>query len=110
MSYDEMDAARDEFYEQISRELYPEHKEQAIEEFTSERLRSYYQRNPDVMRPAVDAIQEGNWQSRQGRFSAALLFYVEVSFEQTGIEYVSNMETKPRHRNAAQETFDAFVD
>jgi len=60
MSYDEHDAAMDEFYDQISAELYPEHKEQAIEEFTEKKLKSYYLQNPDVMRPAVDAIQEGN--------------------------------------------------
>ena len=76
MGYDEQDAAMDEFYDQISKELYPEHKEQAIEEFTEERLKSYYLQNPDVMRPAVDAIQEGNWQLDQERFSPALVFYV----------------------------------
>jgi len=76
MSYDPHDAAMDEFYDQISKDLYPEHKEQAIEEFTEEKLKSYYQQNPDVMRPAVDAIQEGNWQLEQKRYSPALVFYV----------------------------------
>ena len=76
MSYDPEDAARDEFYDQISKELYPEHKEQAIEEFTKEKLKSYYQQNPDLMRPAVDAIQEGNWQLKEGRYTPALVFYV----------------------------------
>jgi hypothetical protein len=56
MSYDEQDAAMDEFYEQISRELYPDHKQQAIQEFTAERLRSFYVQSPNVMRPAVEAI------------------------------------------------------
>lgn len=68
MSYDPEDAAMDEFYDLISKELYPEHKEQAIEEFTDDKLKSYYQDNPDVMRPAVDAIQEGNWQLKEGRY------------------------------------------
>ncbi|WP_169709471.1 hypothetical protein [Deferrisoma camini] len=57
MSYDEQDAAMDEFYDQISKELYPEHKEQAIEEFTQEKLKSYYLQNPGVMRPAVEATE-----------------------------------------------------
>ena len=78
MSYDEHDAAMDEFYDQISSELYPEHKEQAIEEFTEEKRKSYYQNNPSVMRPAVDAIQEGNWLLDNGRYSAALIFYVSA--------------------------------
>ena len=76
MNYDEQDAAIDEFYDQISKELYPVHKEQAIEEFTQEKLKSYYLKNPAVMRPAVEAIQEGNWQLEQKRYSPALVFYV----------------------------------
>lgn len=39
MSYDEHDAAAmDEFYERISQELYPEHKLQAIDEFSPRNL------------------------------------------------------------------------
>lgn len=41
MSYDEHDAAMDEMYERISAELCPEHREQAVSEFTSDRLRSF---------------------------------------------------------------------
>ena len=74
MSYDENDAARDDFYEQISRELYPDHKQQAIEEFTADRLRSYYVKNPGVMRSAVDAVQEAKALLAVGRHSPALVF------------------------------------
>lgn len=74
MSYDEQDAARDEFYEQISRELYPDHKQQAIEEFTAERLRSFYIKHPNVMRPAVEAIQEAKALLAASRYSPALVF------------------------------------
>lgn len=74
MSYDDHDAARDEFYDQISRELYPDHKQQAIEEFTADRLRSYYSKNPSVMRPAVDAVQEAKALLAVGRNSPALVF------------------------------------
>jgi len=74
MSYDENDAARDDFYEQISRELYPDHKQQAIEEFTADRLRSYYVKSPGVMRPAVDAVQEAKALLAVGRHSPALGF------------------------------------
>ncbi len=78
MSYDESDAARDEFFEQISRELYPDHKIQAIEEFTAERLRSFYVMHPDVMRPAVDSLQEGKALHTLGKHSAALVFFVSA--------------------------------
>ena len=74
MSYDEQDAARDEFYEEISRELYPDHKQQAIEEFTAERLRSFYIKHPNVMRPAVEAIQEAKALLEASRYSPALVF------------------------------------
>lgn len=76
MSYDPLDAARDEMYDQIGRELYPEHKAQAINEFTSERLRSFYVANPFVMRPAVDAIQECKGLAQNGHNSASVVFAV----------------------------------
>jgi hypothetical protein len=78
MSYDENDAARDEFYEQLSRELYNDHKQQAIAEFSADRLKSFYIQHPNVMRPAVDALQEGKWLQGKDRFSAALVFYVSA--------------------------------
>lgn len=68
--------AMEELYDQISKELYPEHKEQAIVEFTREKLKSYYLCHPNVMRPAVEAIQEGNWQLEKKRYSPSLVFYV----------------------------------
>jgi hypothetical protein len=70
MSYDEDDAQRDAFYEEMRRQLAPE----IIEAFNAETLRSYYVSHPDIMRPAIDAISEGNWQQDHGRHSAALVF------------------------------------
>src|SRR5882724_12482046 len=76
MSYDPFDEARDEMYAEIARELYPDHKTQAIDEFTSERLQSYYVANPMVMRPAVDAIQHGRQLQKKEHDAAALIFFV----------------------------------
>jgi HEPN domain-containing protein len=76
MSYDPNDAARDEFYEQISRELYPEHRLQAIDEFTAERLSSFYIKYPDVMRPALEALHEGTELLSMKRYSPAVVFFV----------------------------------
>ena len=76
MSYDTTDADRDAMYEEISRELYPDHKAQAINEFTTARLQSYYAANPWVMRPAVDAIQEGRRLMVNDHNSAAVIFFV----------------------------------
>lgn len=76
MSYNEQDAAFDEMYEQIGRELYPDHKAQAISEFTTERLLSFYIEHPRVMCPAVDALQEGKRLNEEKHYSAAVVFFV----------------------------------
>ena len=60
MSYDEQDAAMDAFYEQISQELYPEHKEQAIDEFIEERMRSYYLKNPNIIQAPINSYLHAN--------------------------------------------------
>lgn len=78
MSYDEHDAAFDAMYEQIGRELYPDHKAQAISEFSAERLRSFYIENPRVMRPAVDALQEGKRLNEGKHYAAALVFFASA--------------------------------
>ena len=74
MSYDENDAAMDDMYEKIGVELYPEHKDQAIAEFSTERLRSYYAANPFVMRPAVDALLEAQRLFKNGHDAATIIF------------------------------------
>ncbi|MYM92280.1 hypothetical protein [Duganella vulcania] len=66
MSYDEHDAVTDEFYEQI--------RQQVIEEFTVERLQSFYHKQPDVMRPAVNTIKEAKALLAAQRFAPALVF------------------------------------
>ncbi|MCE5212374.1 MAG: hypothetical protein LLG40_12560 [Deltaproteobacteria bacterium] len=78
MSYDEHDAALDEFYSRISEELYPEHKEQAISEFTEDRLCSFYVKSPLVMRPAVDSLQQGKQLLSLGQEAPALVFFVSA--------------------------------
>lgn len=67
---------RNEMYEQIARDFYPDHKAQAITEFTRDRLQSYYVANPRVMRPAVDAIQEGRRLRSNGHAGAAVVYFV----------------------------------
>lgn len=58
MSYTPEDAMWDEAWDQISQELYPEHKEQAIDEFTWERLQSFYLNNPEILFPGIDKLRE----------------------------------------------------
>ncbi|MGJ5813688.1 hypothetical protein [Paludibaculum fermentans] len=70
MSYDpeeaRMEAAREEYEAEIGAqylrefgyELYPEHYAEAITEFTSERLQSYYVANPNLGLPAIEAMME----------------------------------------------------
>jgi hypothetical protein len=60
MSYDEHDAAMDDFYDRMSEELYPEHKEQAIDEFIEERMHSYYLQAPNLIQPPIDCYNHAN--------------------------------------------------
>ena len=56
MSYDENDAARDAFYDQISDELFPEHKEIAIDQFIEERQKVFLFRHISNIRLIVVAV------------------------------------------------------
>ena len=74
MSYSPEDSAWDEAYESMSRELYPEHKAQAIIEFTYERLRSFYVKNPEILVPAVRNFKVAKSLLSSGQPAAALVF------------------------------------
>lgn len=78
MSFDPGEAEREVQYEAFVEELYEEHKEQAIDEFVTERLRSYYLANPDVMAPALQMYKEGR-ELEQVSSSAAVVFYVSAT-------------------------------
>lgn len=74
MSYSPEDSAWDDAYESMSRELYPDHKKQAIAEFTRERLCSYYQTHPEVLAPAARMFNESKVLLAKGHSAAALIF------------------------------------
>ena len=57
-------------YEEWMDELYREHKEQAIEEFTGERLKSFYLAHPLIARPSFEALTEAR-KLVEGHLSAA---------------------------------------
>ena len=69
MSVDESDAAHDEYMNNLynlfgpdwalehHEELYKQHSEEAIREFTAERLKSYYIAHPSLATPALDALR-----------------------------------------------------
>lgn len=81
MSYTPEDAARDQFFEELEKELYPQHKEQAIEEFTTERLQSFYLKNPKIAASAVWSYKEAKALLEVGHSSASFVFAVS-SIEQ----------------------------
>lgn len=66
MSYDENDAARDAFYDQISNE--------AIDEFTADRLKSYYDDHFTTMQPALRTLHEATRLLKNDHPSAAMVF------------------------------------
>ena len=63
----------------MSRQLYPEHKEQAIAEFTRERMRSYYVIRPEVLEPAVRAFKEAKSLLAASHHAATLVFAVSAT-------------------------------
>jgi len=70
MSYDEYDAARDQWMD----DLYKEHKEEAISEFTTERLHSYFLANPTLAAAPRRALSDAGTLFQGGFYSAAFLF------------------------------------
>src|SRR5690349_8487068 len=66
MSYDEDDAARDAFYEEVGNE--------AIGDFTADRLKSCYDDHGAVMQPALSALHEGKRLLENGHPSPAIVF------------------------------------
>ena len=70
MSYDEHDAA----YDQWMDDLYKEHKVEAISEFTTERLQSYYLANPMLAEAPRHALSNATRLSQEGFLDAAFVF------------------------------------
>jgi hypothetical protein len=66
-------------YEQWMEELYAEHSKQAIEEFTADRLQSFYLKNPVLAKPPLDTLV----QSRLllGSHPAAALVFAATATE-----------------------------
>lgn len=64
---DPSDIAREEYDSVIA--------EQAIKEFTSERLCSYYLENPDLLKPAFTSLREGQALHAGEHYGAAMVYY-----------------------------------
>jgi len=54
-------------------ELYEEYRPQAIEDFTTDRLRSYYLANPELARSSFEALQEARTVERESPRSSLLI-------------------------------------
>ena len=53
-----MSMIEDEYrYDEWMSELYAEHREEALQEFTAERLQSYYLIDPDVAKAPMESLQ-----------------------------------------------------
>lgn len=65
-------------YEQWMDDLYEEHRERAIEEFTTDRLKSYYLGNPWVLRPPVEALTEAQKLAKEHTTAAHVLATIAV--------------------------------
>ena len=72
------DSAAEVFYERVARELYDAHKDEAVREFTTERLRSYYLRNPELAAAGPRLFREAKVLYRAGQFGPALVWAVTL--------------------------------
>ena len=70
MSYDENDAA----YDQWMDDLYKEHRAEAISEFTAERLQSYYLANPTLAEAPRRALSDAVQLFQTGFINAGFVF------------------------------------
>jgi hypothetical protein len=66
----------EEYAAEIAAGYYDIHAEQAIEEFVSARLQSFYVENPEVIGPPIDALSKARRLSGTGDYAAALVFAV----------------------------------
>src|SRR2546426_4262150 len=74
MGNDWYDAGADDYAaEQYMAELYEEHRKEALEEFTAERLQSFYVANPNLAMPAQQALADART-LRDVNATAALVF------------------------------------
>ena len=81
ISYEEaqQEDAYNEFVASLAEELYDEHRDQAIEEFITERLQSYYERNSSV---AVNALKfQETSKNLLDKDPTASLLYSSISTE-----------------------------
>jgi hypothetical protein len=80
------------YLKDFGHELYPEHYEQAIEQFTTERLQSYYLKRPDMAKTAIWMMQQATELSGSHP-TAALLFAssaVEITIKHLLVKPIVN--------------------
>ena len=78
MSYDQQGAAVDALFDQISEEVYPEHKAQAIEEFVKERMQSYFLKYPEILQRPGDCFHHAS-QLKEKSPRCALVMYATAT-------------------------------
>ena len=65
-------------YDQAMSDLYEEHKVEAINEFTTERLSSYYSKNSDLAKPAFNALNEARLLSENHSTASLILAVIAM--------------------------------
>jgi hypothetical protein len=78
MSYDESDAAEDEFYSQMVEDFYREHgpqiAQEAVDAFQTERLQSYFSQHPALIAPAALQLERARALRLMGAGDASIVF------------------------------------
>jgi hypothetical protein len=80
---DDEDYRREAFYDEVAPSIYPEHREKAIFEFTTECFRRFYLANPDILSGPLGLPSEAR-SPRPEHASAALV--LAVAAIETGLK------------------------
>ncbi len=89
MSNDYYDDAMNDFYDRISEELFPEHKEIAIEQFVEERMQSYYLKHPNIIKAPMDCSNHANELMHVSPQSALVMYTTAIEL------YLKSVLLKP---------------
>ena len=89
MGIDQHDIAMDEFYDRISEELFPEHKELAIQQFIEEKLQSYYLDNPNIINAPMECSNHANELMQMSPHCALVMYTTAIEL------YLKSVLLKP---------------
>jgi len=108
MSYDEWDDKYDRWISELSDELYPEHREQAISDFTTQCFQRYYLANPRISECPTRLLTEARGLHSE-HSSAALVFAAAAMEVALKVTILRPLLSGFVHNESIAEIFSGFL-